>query len=107
MKDKDTGHPTRAIIRFASQAPGGLIRWYEARDAYLSESAAARRDERQAAKFRFPKFPNFKPHRQNGNMHYHMSLKRVLDRHFLKVEGTDGYYVLRSFTDESIFNQEP
>lgn len=77
-------HPTREILRLAQAAPGGVIRWYEARDAYLSESEAARRDERRA----------MRKGNRNGNRAYHMSLQRVLDRHFTSVGGVKGFYVL-------------
>lgn len=77
MKNKADKGPTRLIVEMAQKAPGGVIRWYEARDQYLKGSEAARRDERK------------------GQRNYHMSLKQSLDRNFLKVEGTDGFYVLR------------
>ncbi len=79
--------PTAAILSVAQKAPGGVIRWKEARDAYLKHSAAAKRDEAKA---------NRKASKgsRNGNCQYHIALKRVLDRHFSKVQGTDGFYVL-------------
>lgn len=103
-KDPNTGHPTREIVKFAQRSPGGLIRWHEARDIYHSESAAARRDERRARTA--SRFPNLRRMR-SGNVAYHMNLKRVFDRHFVKVDGVDGHYVLRSMADESAYNQEP
>jgi hypothetical protein len=75
---KKTGHPTREILLWAQSAPGGIIRWREANDIYLDESEAARRD------------------RRNKRNNYHMSLKKVLKTHFEKVQGTDGFYVLKS-----------
>jgi hypothetical protein len=95
MKNKNTGHPTREILAFAQSAPGGLIRWHEARDIYLSESEAARRDERRAERFR-----KLNGKSRNGNCNYHMSLHQLLKRHFYKVDGTDGYYVLK----HTVFN---
>jgi hypothetical protein len=80
MKKKSGKGPTQLIKEMALKAPGGVIRWYEARDAYLEGSESARRNERK------------------GEQNYHMSLKQTLDRNFLKVGGTDGYYVLYQMT---------
>lgn len=68
--------PTQCIRDFARLQPGGVIRWREARDCYLCCSHAPRRDERM------------------GMRNYHVHIGQVLKRHFTKVEGTDGYYVL-------------
>lgn len=53
------------------------MRWREARNLYVGHSSAARRDVRCG-----------------GPFHFHMSLGTLLRRHFTKVEGADGYYVL-------------
>lgn len=82
---KRTGHPTREILRLAQASPGGLIRWHEARDVYLQESEAARRDEKTA----------MRKGGRNGNRNYHMNLQRILKGSFTKVQGTDGYWVLK------------
>ena len=109
MKKKGTGHPTAEILKMAMRAPGGLIRWHEARDVYVRESEAAKRDMRST--IRGPVFSNLFSNRSRcrvrTNYRFHMALKKVLDRHFEKVEGTNGYYVLLSSTDESTYNQEP
>lgn len=76
-KDSKSKGPTRLIIEMAQKKPGGVIRWHEARDQYLKGSEAARRNERK------------------GERNYHMSLKQTLDRNFMKVEGANGFYVLR------------
>jgi hypothetical protein len=81
MKNKSKGPgPTRLILEMAQRAPGGVIRWHEARDEYLKGSESARRNERK------------------GERNYHMTLKQCLDRNFLKVQGTDGFYVLYHMT---------
>ncbi len=67
--------PTQRILAMAISAPGGVIRWRDANAAYLLGSENARRS------------------RSNN---FHMSVKRVLERHFTKVSGTHGYYVLTS-----------
>ena len=78
MKNRTNGKgPTRLIVEMAQKKPGGVIRWHEARDQYLKGSESARRNERK------------------GERNYHMSLKQTLDRNFLKVDGTDGFYVLK------------
>ncbi len=83
--------PTAAILVMAQKAPGGVIRWCEARDEYLAHSEAAKRDERKANRLN----QLFRNDRKAGNRQYHMSLHQVLKRHFAKVQGTDGYYVLK------------
>ena len=81
MKRNKNG-PTSRILELARTAPGGVVRWREARDEYVLGSEAAQRNERR------------------GHKNFHMSLKRVLDRYFYKVDGTEGFYVLKS----TIFN---
>lgn len=70
--------PTPRILRMAASAPGGVIRWWEAEEQYLLGSANARRARRL------------------GSRSYCMGVKRILGRHFVKVEGTNGFYVLKS-----------
>ncbi len=72
--------PTARILRMANKAPGGVIRWSEACAEYIEGSPAARKDERRKER------------------RYHISLGHVLKRHFLQVEGTRGFYVLRNST---------
>lgn len=79
MYDKGNG-PTARIIQRALSAPGGLIRWREAEAEYVSSSEAARR------------------HARRGENNHHIWLKAIFDRHFVKVEGVDGHYVLRNYT---------
>ena len=62
--------PTREIVKFAQQQPGGVIRWHEAMSIYARESPRSYRPSRP------------------------LSLNKVLKRNFSKVEGTRGYYVL-------------
>lgn len=97
---KRTGYPTREIVRFARQAPGGLIRWHEARDIYLQESAAAREDERQASQV------NRRADRKQGGCGYHMGLSRLLKRNFYRVDGVNGYYVLKSTVYNDSFTED-
>lgn len=65
--------PTAAIKEFARSQPGGVIRWGEAERLYLSHSENARRGRG-----------------------FHMNLKRIFDRHFVRVDGIRGFYVLAS-----------
>lgn len=95
--------PTQEIIKLARQAPGGLIRWYEARDAYLEASAAARANERSASRTVEMLRRRGNVVRSNGYRQYHMSLQQVLRRHFRKVSGTDSFYVLK----EKLNPEEP
>jgi hypothetical protein len=67
--------PTKKVLEFARQQPGGIIRWSEAEMVYRMESKAARRG--------------------HGFM---QNISRIFDRHFTKVEGVSGFYVL----DETI-----
>ena len=83
------GHPTKEIKRMASSQPGGVIRWRDAQAVYLRESESARRDNRR------------------GSYNFHMNMKRIFKRYFKKVEGVNGFYVLKSMADESAYNQEP
>lgn len=75
MKSRKDG-PTKRIITMAWDAPGQLIRWREAEAVYDS----------------WNKYRKFDNNRNN--------LRRIFDRHFVKVEGVRGYYVLK----ESIRN---
>jgi hypothetical protein len=84
--------PTAHILRMARQAPGGIIRWNEARDEYLKGSQTARDDEKSAASRHRRGFTSS----SGGGRHYHMTLHQTLKRNFLKVEGTNGYYVLKT-----------
>lgn len=68
--------PTALILKLAREAPGGVIRWAEAEGAY-----------RRGSKY--------------GACN-HMSLGNLLRRHFDKVEGARGFYVLRS----TIYNDD-
>lgn len=70
--------PTARIVSFARLQPGGVIRWREARRIYIEHSAAAQRWIRCG-----------------GPFHFHMALGVVLRRHFEKVDGVDGFYVLK------------
>lgn len=74
--------PTARIIERALSEPGGVIRWREAREEYISASPSARTDVRRGGPFRF-----------------HMALGKVLQKHFTKVEGIDGYYVHNSMLE--------
>lgn len=74
--------PTEKIIEMARSAPGGVIRWRDARAEYIKGSPSARKEL------------------QSRTTRFHMGIKRVLDRHFTRVEGTDGYYVLTESIDE-------
>ena len=74
--------PTARVIARALSQPGGVIRWREARDEYLSVSAAARADVIRG-----------------GPYHFHMALGKVLHRHFVRVEGVWGFYVHRSMLE--------
>lgn len=97
MKSKRIGHPTREIVKLARTSPGGIIRWHEARDVYLEQSESARRDEQAARKNRVS-LSLARARRRNsvsGSRHYHLSLQRVLKRNFVKVQGTDGFWVLK------------
>lgn len=81
------------------RSPGGVIRWHEARDEYLAGSKAARDEEDKSHRRRPMIFSlassKWQKVRSNGR-HYHMSLSRVLERHFERVEGVNGFYVLKS-----------
>ena len=67
--------PTKRIIEFARRQPGGVIRWSEAEGIYREESKQARRGQ------------GFK-----------QNVGRLLKKHFTKVGGIRGFYVL----DETI-----
>lgn len=69
--------PTANVLAFARLQPGGIIRWHEARKCYLAFSPSAQGDVRRG-----------------GPFHFHMTLGKVLQRHFTRVEGVDGHYVL-------------
>lgn len=70
-RHKPKGHPTREIIRFAQQAPGGVIRWCEAENIYRQESDQWRRGKA-----------------------FMQNVSRILKTHFTKVDGIRGFYVL-------------
>lgn len=91
--------PTARILRLARAAPGGVIRWREARDEYVKGSHAAQEEERDA---RSANGLNKQTFKERTGRHYHMGLSRLLERHFYKVEGTRGYYVLKGV----IFNDD-
>lgn len=76
MVDNTMG-PTRAVVEYARAEPGGVIRWREAEDEYCRHSEPARR------------------HRRRGENNHHIWLKRIFDRHFVKVDGINGFYVLK------------
>lgn len=101
---RSTAKPTRAIVKFARQQPGGVIRWHEARDLYLEESEAARRDERMAKRnsIRLMAARVRGRNSVSGNRHYHLSLNSLLKRNFYRVEGTQGFYVLKA----TVFNSD-
>ncbi len=75
-RSRHGSNPTEKVLVMAQSQPGGVCRWRDVRDAYVSGSKAAQRWERM------------------GMTHHHMSIKKLLDTHFTKVIGTDGYYVL-------------
>jgi len=78
---RTVGRPCRQIRNYASSRPGGVIRWNEARDIYIKNSEAAKHDE------------------QNGETHYHLNIRWIFRKYFLKVEGVRGFYVLKSMAD--------
>lgn len=75
-RSRHGSNPTEKVLVMAQTAPGGVVRWRDVRDAYVSGSKAAQRWERM------------------GDTYHHMSISQLLKRHFTKVVGTDGYYVL-------------
>ena len=103
MKIKRSDGPTARILRLARAAPGGLIRWHEARDEYLKGSQTARDDEKSAASRRHR---GFNLTSSSGGRHYHMSLHQALERHFFPVDGTRGYYVLKGVVFNDDFTED-
>jgi len=63
---------TASILRFARLQPGGVISWGEAAARYRMATGIPRSDH-----------------------HYHMNLGHIFRRHFERVEGARGLYVLR------------
>jgi ABC-type long-subunit fatty acid transport system fused permease/ATPase subunit len=86
--------PTREIVLFALRQPGGVVRWREVRDVYRKSSPAAREQERREASNRHRLYQHLR--RGQGGLQYHMALSQVLRRHFVKVDGVNGFYVLRN-----------
>lgn len=74
--------PTATIVEYARGQPGCVISWSEAQHQYGLGQVISGRG------------PNavFRPGRRN----HKMSVSNVLRRHFVRVEGTQGLYVLRS-----------
>ncbi len=93
MKRRKDG-PTTRILELARSAPGGVIRWHEAEQCYLDGSESARREQR-ASRNIMNRLGKLGRERVYASANYRMGVKRVLERHFLKVEGTRGYYVLK------------
>lgn len=73
--------PTQRILSLARKSAGGIIRWSDARDEYVLGSEYAQYLERKMK------------NKKNGR-NYHMSLKRVLDRHF-ETTGERGLYIIK------------
>jgi hypothetical protein len=96
MRHKDG--PTSRIIAVAIKSPGGVIRWHEAETEYLAGSSSARREHEHAVAYgRYNRrLSNTKGY---PSLHYHSSINNVLKRHFSKVEGTRGFYVLNEMLD--------
>lgn len=102
------GGPTDRILELAKAAPGGVIRWHEADEAYRDGSPCAQSEHSNAKRYKSGSIASLKIN-EGGRfrtvyppMHYRSSLNSVLKRHFHKVEGTKGYYVLKS----TIFNDD-
>ncbi len=64
----------------AAKAPGGVVRWVEAKNAYIQTAS------RYVA----------------ANRGFHQNIGRIFKKYFSKVEGTRGYYVL----NDSICHEE-
>lgn len=73
--------PTQSIIEFARTQPGGVIRWRDAHEEYVCASPKAKR------------------HLRRGENNHHIWVGEVLRRHFAKVDGVNGYYVLKEFLE--------
>lgn len=85
---RDPNGPTAKIIELARNSPGGVIRWCEAQRTYLEHSH----------------FNNKWPKKMQSG--FKMNVKRILDRHFKKVEGTKGYYVLSETVPNAHDNED-
>ncbi len=90
MAKKAINKPTNLILRMAHKAPGGVIRWKEARDLYLKGSESARDEEKGEQEYRQ------RGGKPTSGRHYHLSLSRLLERHFEPVAGGRGLHVLKS-----------
>lgn len=99
---RNPGGPTARILELARSAPGGVIRWHEAEDCYVQGSPAAMKERNAARSAPFRRGKIRRGWAYHPSLHFHSSVKRVLTRHFEKVEGTKGYYVLRS----TIYNDD-
>jgi hypothetical protein len=71
--------PTAKVLELARKAPGGVITWSEAQGAYACGSAAAK---------------------------HKLSVSNVLNRHFEKVEGMRGAYVLSSMISNPDWDED-
>lgn len=67
----------KRIYDLGLHAPGNVIRWNEAESLYRAWSNAAK--------------ANF----VRGATQHHQNVSRILKRHFVRVEGASGYYVLK------------
>ncbi len=103
MKTKRSEGPTARIVQMARSRPGGVIRWHEARDVYLEASATARSDEKQAAS---RARRGFRLTSSSGGRHFHLTLNQLLERNFFKVDGTRGYWVLKSTVFNDFYTED-
>jgi hypothetical protein len=80
--------PTAKVLWFASQRPGGVITWSEAKGSYACGTVLGYGGPRMAA------------------AHHRMSISNVLRRHFIPVEGARGLYVLKSSVDNPDWDED-
>lgn len=87
------------IISLAISSPGGIIRWREAEKLYIEGSPSAAREAKDARlnprRKRNASSPiSMRQYTEYPSLNYHMGISRVFQRHFTRVEGIRGYYVL-------------
>lgn len=79
MPMRRSNGPTAKVIAFAASQPGGIISWSEAQGAYGCGVVV-----------------DYKGDLVRAASQHKMSVSNVLQRHFERVEGARGMYVLRS-----------